>query len=133
MSSQPGPIRTGTFHTDTFHTPVAAHPRHQPPISRRCDREPGDTDHTTHTVHHSGDMFIQMRIDTTDHRTGRIYDGHGHPLSKLRGDPHVPGRRPLTEELFAQHLESPSGTGRVDPELEPNIRPSPTPLADTRD
>ena len=33
----------------------------------------------------------------------------------LRGGTHVPGRRPLTEELFAQHLESPSGTGRVDP------------------
>jgi hypothetical protein len=70
----------GAFHTDTLQPAIATHPRQQPAIARRRHWEPRNTEHTTDAVDNGNHMLIQMRVDTTRHRTRRTKNGHVIPF-----------------------------------------------------
>ena len=83
-------------------------------IASRRRRERPHPQHAAVDVDRSRDMHIEMRIDTTDHRSANFYDGHLPSLLSLnwsRGGTHVPGRRPWRAGCSRSPLDHPPERG----------------------
>jgi hypothetical protein len=64
-------------------------------------RERLDGQHTAVDIHDSGDMNIQVGVDTAGDPTRRFYDGHGHPFSlqMVKGWHARPGKETVSSTL----------------------------------
>jgi hypothetical protein len=123
MASQTRTVGTGALHTDALHLAEPDKPVMQLGKSGGGRRERLDRQHTAVDIHDSGDMNIQVGVDTTGDQTPRFYDGHGHPFSLqvVKGWHARPGKEIVSSTL---RLTASSVTLRNGACLVPAPRPS---------
>jgi hypothetical protein len=84
---KPSPIGAGSFHADLGHLTEAFKPADQCLVAGSIGIERLGANQSAQWVKSSGNVLIEVGIDTTRDARGSFYDGHGHPflLKWLRG------------------------------------------------